>query len=208
MSPRALRVSSRRICSGCSRNCRFRLRVDLIRASEPVEVVDVERTEVDLQRLEDVRQLDAVALHALAIDVRLDLRHAHLEAREQSGQRRLLLRLCHAVLQLRIEVLEPGAGAILDVELEAADLSQPLHGRRREDRDDGLLDLAEELAIQLLHDRVGPEVAARPLLCRLQDDERDPGIGCVHESVDRQTREGDRAADARDASSQSTTSCE
>ncbi len=61
---------------------RLRLNIHLIRSAETIEVVDVERAEVDLERVEEVAELDAVGLGALTIDVGVDLRDAHLEARE------------------------------------------------------------------------------------------------------------------------------
>src|SRR6185369_9540297 len=110
-----------------------RLHVDLVRPAEAIEVVDVERAEVDLQRVEELRQVDAVRLGALAIDVRVDLRHAHLEAGEESRQLLLLTAVIHRALHLRVELLEAGAVAVLDVELEAADGAEALDGRRRKD---------------------------------------------------------------------------
>ena len=75
----------------------------------------------------------------------VDLRHADLEAREQPGQRRLLLAGGGRALHLPVELLEPEAGAILDIQLEPADLPEPLHRRRRKDADEGFLNRREPL---------------------------------------------------------------
>src|SRR4029453_18975525 len=118
---------------------RFCLDVDLIRPPEPVEVVGVERAEVHLQGVEDVGHVDAVGLRAFAIDVRIDLRHADLEARKEARQRRNLSPLPERSLQLRVHPLESQAAAILDVQLETTGLPEALHRRRRKDRNERLL---------------------------------------------------------------------
>ena len=53
---------------------RFRLHVDLPRAAEHVEVVDVEAPQRRLQGVEDVADLDAEHLRLVAIDIEVDLR--------------------------------------------------------------------------------------------------------------------------------------
>ncbi len=124
---------------------RLRLHVDLIGPSEAVEVVRVERSEIDLQGVEHVGQRDAVGLHPLAVHVDVDLRHADLEAGEQPGERGIALAGRRRGLDLFVQLLEPEPRAVLHVQLEAADRAQSLHGRRREDGDERSLDGAEPL---------------------------------------------------------------
>ena len=67
--------------SGLLRNCGFRLRIHAVGAAEAIEVIDVDRTQVGLQRVEHARQRHALALRLDAIHVREQLRHAVLERR-------------------------------------------------------------------------------------------------------------------------------
>ena len=181
---------------GLRSELRLRLDVHLIRPAESVEVVDVERAEVDLKRVEDIGKIDAVRLGALAIDAGVDLRHAHLEAGEESGQLRSLSAFGHRVLNLSVELLESRSVTILDKEFEAADAAETLHGRGREDGHEGLLN-SGVLGVERLHDRIRAQVLCFSLVLRLQGDEDDAGIRPVDESIDRQTREGHRALNAR-----------
>ena len=63
--------------SAFARNGVVRLRDHLVGAAEAVEVVHVERAEIDLHRLEHVGERDAVLLRLDAIHVGVDLRHVH-----------------------------------------------------------------------------------------------------------------------------------
>jgi DNA-binding CsgD family transcriptional regulator len=121
----------------------FGLHVHLVRPTEPVEVVGVERPQIHLQRIEHVRERHAVGLGPLAIDVGVDLRHADLEAREQAGQCRHRAALPQCSLDLRVQFFEAQACSILDVQLEPAHGAEPLYRRRGKDRDERLLDLRE-----------------------------------------------------------------
>src|SRR5207302_11433589 len=73
---------------------RLRLHVDLIRTAESVEVVHVQRAEVDLKGVEDVGEIDAVRFRALAIDNSVNLRSeehtSELQSRENLVCRLLL----------------------------------------------------------------------------------------------------------------------
>ena len=97
------------------------LDVDLPVAAEVVEVVDVERAEVDLQRLVDVVQRDAQRRDLGPVDVHVELRRVGAEQGGHADQRRLLARS----LPTRSSVCccraaRPEAAAVLDHELEAA----------------------------------------------------------------------------------------
>ena len=61
-------------------------------AAEQVEVVDVGRAEIDLQRGEHVRHVDAEQLRLGAVDVEIELRRRGLEQREHLLQARRLRR--------------------------------------------------------------------------------------------------------------------
>ncbi len=70
ISPRVVaHLAAAAMSSGSSRNGMSRLRVDLVGAAEAVEVVDVQRAEVDLHRLEQVGERHALRLRLVAIDV-------------------------------------------------------------------------------------------------------------------------------------------
>ena len=88
IAPEALRTFSFRMSSGSSRNDMSLCGRDLEGAAEAVEVVDVQRAEVDLHRLEQVRELHALRLRLVAVDVGAHLRRADLEAREHVRERR------------------------------------------------------------------------------------------------------------------------
>jgi hypothetical protein len=64
----------------------FGLNVDLIGASEAVEVVGIQRTQVNLQGVEDVADGHAVGLGFFPVDSGIDLRHVHGVTGEQPGQ--------------------------------------------------------------------------------------------------------------------------
>ena len=68
-----------------------RLRDHLVRSAEIIEVVDVLRTEIDLQRREHVGRRQADLLGLLAIDIRIDRRRAGAEQREDAGETRILV---------------------------------------------------------------------------------------------------------------------
>ena len=198
MSPRALRVSSRRICSGCRRNADFGLHVDLIGAAEAVEVVDVERAEVDLQRVEDVVERHAVGLDALAIDVGVDLRHVDLEAREQAGELGSLValrRCCSA--RSPYSSSKPALARSSTYSLKPPTCPSPCTGGGGKIATNASWMLAK-LRVQVADDRAGADSSGA---CRSSDglsiDEHDAGVRRVDEAVDRQPGKRDRVRDAR-----------
>ncbi|MNJ44886.1 hypothetical protein D3C77_399570 [compost metagenome] len=58
---------------------------NLVGATEAVEVVDIEGAEIDLQRLEHIRQTHPLAFHLGTIDHHIELRGVDVKAGEQSG---------------------------------------------------------------------------------------------------------------------------
>ena len=69
----------------CCRSLSQRLRGDAEGSAEQVEVVDVGRADIDLQRVEHVLDVDAEQLRLGAVDVEINLRRRGFEQRERSG---------------------------------------------------------------------------------------------------------------------------
>ena len=72
---------------------------DLIAATKQVHIVDVQRTQVHLQRLEHIAQRYVVALGAYPVDVGIDLRHIHTVVREHAHHAGRLVGRCDKLLQ-------------------------------------------------------------------------------------------------------------
>ena len=105
-----------------------------------------------------------------------------------------------------VERVVAQVAAVLDLQLETADGAQALHRRRREDRDEGVLDLGE-LAVQLAGDRLPDMLGVVALVERLQGRRtrcRRSGVG---EAVDRQAGEGDAFCTPGDASARCRSCC-
>src|SRR5262249_49238745 len=117
-------------------------------------------------------------------------------ARERAGKLWRLCGLGEKRLGRLVEGFVAAPGAILDLQLEAADGAEPHDRRRREDRDERLLDRGE-LLIEAHRDRRAAQLRALALLERLQGHEYDAGVRAVGEAVDRETRKRHRALHAR-----------
>ena len=100
--------------SAVARYWRVGLHHDLVGAAEPVEVVDVDRAEVDLHGLEQVGERDPLLLHLLAVDVDVELRHVDLVAREEAGELRRLVGLAEQRLGRVVQRGLAEAGAVLE----------------------------------------------------------------------------------------------
>src|SRR6202043_2565956 len=98
----------------------FRLQRHPERAPERVEVVDVERTQVDLQRVEHVGQIEAQELRLAAVEIVVVLRRGSAERGEHGLAVDLRLFPCLRNQRLRdfIDRLAALAGEVLDLELE------------------------------------------------------------------------------------------
>ena len=107
--------------SGRSRNGASAWAIDLVSAAEAVEVVDVERAEIDLHRLEEILQRDALLLGFHAINVGVELRDVDGEGGEHAGEAGSLIALADDRLHGLVKGVVAEVGAVLDVELEAAD---------------------------------------------------------------------------------------
>ncbi len=100
------------------------------------------------------------------------------------------------LLRLLVQRLQSQAGAVLDLQLEAADRAQALNRRRREDRDVRVLD-RRELLVQRSRDLVrGTRLLEVRVLEIAQRHECDADVRRIDETVDRETGERDRVRDA------------
>ena len=92
-------------------------------------------------RLEHVRDGHAELARLGAVDVGVELRHVDLDSWRTGRRAPAPARPWPMnALVACVERLVAEAGAILDLQLEAADGAEPLHRRRREDGDEGVLD--------------------------------------------------------------------
>ncbi len=88
---------------------------DTVGAAKRIEVVDVERAEIDLQGLEHVSDRHAKLLRLRAVEIGIELRHVDLEAGEQARKLRRLVCLAEERLGRLVQRLVPEAGTILDL---------------------------------------------------------------------------------------------
>ncbi|MNI20430.1 hypothetical protein D3C73_739120 [compost metagenome] len=150
---------------------------------ELVEIVDIKRAKVDLQRAEDIGHLHPELMGTGTVDVGKELRHIDLPTAEQPGQLGSLGRLGQETLHRLIHLPVPEPAAILKLQLEAPRGAKPLHGGWREHHHHRLLDAGESL-VQLRRHRHAALIGASALLERLEHGEHHPGIGAVGEAVD------------------------
>ncbi len=171
VSPRALRTRSFSTSLGVQPEAVLGLRGDAEGAPEQVEVVDVGRADIDLQRREHVGHVDAEQLRLGAVDVEIELRRRGLEQREHLLTPGVLRRRAHHGADRALQRVRPAPGAILDHHAEAAGIADAPHRRRLHHEDERLLD-RRELAEQRALDR-GRRLARilGPLLERLEHDE-------------------------------------
>ena len=147
------------------------LRDHAVGAAEQVEVVDIGRAEVDLQRGEYVGNIDAEQLRLDAIDVEIKLRRGVLEQRIDLGEPRRLRRPPHHRVDRALQGLRSAPGAVLDHHAEAAGIADAGNRRRRGNEDQAVLDRLQAHE-QLALDRGGrlPRICGA-LLERIERDE-------------------------------------
>ncbi|MNL13342.1 hypothetical protein D3C87_1342460 [compost metagenome] len=172
------------------------LHVDLIGPAKTVEVVGVQRAQVHLQSVEDVVDLHAVSLGFLAVDRRFHLRHVDRVAGEQIRQFRNAAAFGDDVHGFFVQLVVSEVTPVFDLQTEAADGAQTLHGRWREHRDVGVLNAAE-LGVQRSGNRPGGQARVLALIEWAQTDEGDTGVRAVGEAVDRQAGERHGAVETR-----------
>ena len=117
------------------------LDVDLPVTAEGVEAVDVERAEVDLQRLVQVGQRHSQRRDLGPVDVSVELRGGGAELRGHADHLRLLFQLADQLVGLLLQRVQPQPGAVLDHQLESAGHAQPRNGRGPEGQHPRVLDL-------------------------------------------------------------------
>src|SRR5207302_8491614 len=102
---------------------------DLPGPAEVVEVVDVVRAQVDLQRVEDVADRDSQG-HALGpVDVEVQPGRAGAGAAEQASQTRSPVAPVDNLIRHPLQLTQSKTAPVLDDELEAAGRSQSLDRR-------------------------------------------------------------------------------
>ena len=149
-------------------------------AAEIVEVVDVGRAEIDLQRLEHPVGRHAEHLGAHPVDVGIDLGRARVEQREDAGQagrpgwRRPTISCVAASSAGR-----PRPRLSCDHHLEAAGGADAAHRRRRDHDDEGVLDLAQPADADRAEDDRRSEPLGDALLERLQGEKIAPALGAL-----------------------------
>jgi hypothetical protein len=142
-------------------------------AAKIVEIVDVKPAEVDLERLENVRDLHVLLLGFDAIHVDVNLRNAGAEGGEEPAQLGATMGGIDQVLSRRLELLgRSSAGTVFNLHREPAGVANPTDCRRLQH--DGLASFhPAELLVEPVRDsgrgHIGP---ARALAERRQAQEQ------------------------------------
>src|ERR1700742_4364317 len=160
------------------------------RSPEQVKVVDVERTQIDLQRVEHVGQTEAQKLRLVAVEVVVELRRRRAERGEEllRTQLRLLARFRDERLRDIVERDAAASAQVLELKLEAAGGAEAGNRRRVETQDDGFRQ-AKKLRPQL-GDEIRRALLGRTLIPWLEDRElhrriRLRGVGEEVQAADR-----------------------
>ena len=155
---------------------RVRLYIDTVGAVVEVKVVHVRRSHVDAESVSDLRQRDVQALGFLAIDGDQVLRIAGAIGGEQTGQILALFSLPDQGMRNLIEFLQGVSTQVLDLELKAAEFTQPLN-RGRQEGNHNRSGNSEELAPNPGHDGIGGVFDPLALRIRSQGNKNQPAIG-------------------------------
>src|SRR5262249_46183781 len=148
-------------------------------AAELVEVVDVVGAEVDLQRVEDVADLDAED-HALgAIDFKEEPRSTGAQAVAQPGQTFGAIAPVGDDVADALELRQSDVTAVLDDQSVSTRGAQAIDGGTAEGGDGGAGELLGAALAQLLGDLIGAHTGTMPLLERLEDHIHRTEIGRV-----------------------------
>ena len=127
------------------------LRGDPVGPAQDVEVVDEGRAHIGRQRVEEARDRHAQHLRLGAVDVGVDLRRRGVEQREDLDQAGRLVGGPDDAADRLLERPRAAAGAVLDIQLEAAAGADAGHGGRRNHQDEGLAQRLH-LAAQIVQD--------------------------------------------------------
>ena len=180
-----------------SRKLLVGLDVHLPGPAELVEVVDVVRAQVDLQRVEDLADRHAQG-HALGpVDVEVEPGRVRPRAVEQALQARRLVAPLDDLIADPLQVVQAEIAAVLDDQLEAAGRAQAVDRRRAERRDDRPAHLALAALLQLRGDGVGGQLGPAPLLELLEHDVHRAEVGRIGVQEQRLAGDADRVLDAR-----------
>ncbi len=140
---------------------------------QDVEVVDIGRAHIGRERVEEARDRHAEHFGLGAIDVGIDLRRRGVEQREHLDQAGRLVGRPEDAADGLLERARSAAGAVLDVELEAAAGADAGNRRRRDHQHEGFAQRLH-LATQVIENGVDPEPRLHSLLERLQGHKNDP----------------------------------
>jgi hypothetical protein len=105
---------------GIIAECSIRLNANLIRSVEFVEVVDVNRSQIGLQRREHVVQMDSHPLGLDAVDVEINLRHAGTKRSGRTSDLRSLAGCIDECLRPLLEDIWPNPFAVFHLHLKPA----------------------------------------------------------------------------------------
>src|SRR5207237_8834413 len=105
------------------------LDVELLGTAEAIEVVDIERAEVYLQRIENLAHGDGHRLGLDAINVQVQPRRIGPEAGEQSLQADNIAGRGHDLVGHILQRLQAAVAAVLDDDLESSRRPHALHSR-------------------------------------------------------------------------------
>ena len=126
------------------------LHVHLPGAAEAIEIVDIQRAEVDLQHVEDVGHGDAHRLDGGAVDIQIQPGGVGPEAGEQPLQAGVTFAFVDDLLGHLLQGRQAVVAAVFDHDLEAASRAQAIDRRGAEDVDQPFLDFGLELFLELL----------------------------------------------------------
>ena len=103
----------------------------LVSAAKSVEVVDVKRAEVNLKRLEHIRQADTLTFRLRTVDNHIKLRRIDVQAGHQTGDLSRFGGFHHQEPRVLNQRLKPHAAAIFHLHLESAGGAETGDGRWR-----------------------------------------------------------------------------
>ncbi len=175
---------------------RVSLRGDAVGPAKRAEVVDVERAEVDLERVPDVVKRDAHHLGLGAVHVEEHLRHAGAERGDGAGDALVLVCGAHECVGRCLERWETELVAVLNLEFEAANHAEAVHWRRTKNAGEAFLN-GGKLSPQLRHDFVAGQSEFYTLGERFQRDEKARGVGLRAKGDEGKADDRDDVADAR-----------
>ena len=163
-------LPERRLCLG----------LHAVGAAVEVEVIDIERRQGRLHRLEDVGQRDAARLRRLAVDRHPQLRHVGAERTLHAAEDRQLVGVADELLDRRGKLRERLPRPRLQVQLESRGGAKARDFREVEGECQRLAN-GPELTVGAADDGVDAQVGRLSLFPRLQVDEDDRRVGLRRE---------------------------